>query len=394
MFSFLSRKWARSAALTTASVPLVINAFWGLESPFSLAAPMEKWPWLAQKIEPERAHDWFVSALSCPKVVRRALGLVTTKDSATDENLLQTTVFGKTFSNPIGMAAGFDKDGRCPRGVIDMGMGFTELGTVTPDPQEGNSKPRVFRYSDFGALVNRCGFNSAGLDSVMWHLKTPIENPYAINIGPNKTSKGQRVKDDFLRGICQATGVNVLHPPAYITLNLSSPNTPDLRNTQNPKFIKELDQEIDNRLYFYDLPHFLVKVSPDLPKTDRQALVKACLKSKKIAGLVVSNTTVNHEMPEQGGLSGQPLRDLSTDLVGEYYKLSEGKLNIIGVGGIRTGQDAYEKIRNGASLVQLYSAVALEGPRRIPAIKKELCELLRRDGFESVEEAVGANFRE
>ncbi|XP_069124099.1 dihydroorotate dehydrogenase (quinone), mitochondrial-like isoform X2 [Argopecten irradians] len=320
-----------------------------------------------------------------------------------DPPSLSTTVFGRKFTNPVGLAAGFDKDGEAVEGLFSVGFGFVEVGSVTPKPQPGNPRPRVFRLSQDQAIINRYGFNSEGHTAVLDRRLRDQDRPGAregivgVNLGKNKESPSPI--GDYVEGVKQFGAVS-----DYLVVNVSSPNTPGLRDMQGRERLEQLlDQVVATRnsLKCDRKPPVLVKIAPDLTQKDREDVAAVVTKREGfIDGLIISNTTVSRPSTLQsahktqtGGLSGAPLRSLATDTISDMYKLTKGKLPIIGVGGISSGQDAYDKIRAGASLVQLYSALVYGGPPVVKKIKRELGELLEADGFSSVTEAVGINHR-
>ncbi|XP_029310236.1 dihydroorotate dehydrogenase (quinone), mitochondrial isoform X1 [Cottoperca gobio] len=321
-----------------------------------------------------------------------------------DPASLEVNVLGLKFKNPIGIAAGFDKHGEAVDGLYKVGFGFVEVGTITPKPQEGNPKPRVFRLTTDHAIINRYGFNSCGLAEVQGRLKargdTQLQQskaglPLGINLGKNKLS--QDAGADYLEG------VRVLGPLAdYLVVNVSSPNTPGLRDLQGKAELRQLLQTVlkeRDALQGERKPPVLVKIAPDLTAQDKQDIADV-VTELAVDGLMVSNTTVSRpetlqdsHKSEVGGLSGQPLKDLSTSTVREMYNLTKGKVLIVGIGGVASGQDAMDKILAGASLVQLYTALTYEGPPVVTKIKRELEQLLKEQGFSSVSEAVGAGHR-
>ncbi|KAK9791356.1 hypothetical protein WJX73_007084 [Symbiochloris irregularis] len=323
------------------------------------------------------------------------------------ESLL-STVWNRTFPNPIGLAAGFDKDAEGVEGLLCMGFGFVEIGSVTPLPQPGNAKPRVFRLPELNAVINRYGFNSSGVDEVGKNLQNfrtraaqdPARAPglLGVNLGKNKTS------DDAAADYCLGAAKLGRHAD-YLVINVSSPNTPGLRALQSRKqlelIIKRMRSTRDSMSWgVLGPPPILVKVAPDLPDVDRRDVAAVALRSG-IDGLIVSNTTMHRPQlvadhpcgHETGGLSGEPLRQEALAALKEMYRLTKGKLPIIGCGGISTGQHAYESIRAGASLVQLYTGIAYGGPALVPRLKRELAACLEADGFQSVGAAVGADHR-
>ncbi|KAF0043116.1 hypothetical protein F2P81_004453 [Scophthalmus maximus] len=321
-----------------------------------------------------------------------------------DPASLEVNVLGLKFKNPIGIAAGFDKHGEAVDGLYKMGFGFVEVGTITPKPQEGNPKPRVFRLTTDHAVINRYGFNSCGLADAQQRLKAREETqqeqrkaglPLGINLGKNKLSKDAGA--DYLEG------VRTLGPLAdYLVVNVSSPNTPGLRDLQGKAELHRLLNTVlkeRDALQGEHKPPVLVKIAPDLTAQDKQDIADVVVELG-VDGLMVSNTTVSRpetlqdpQKTEVGGLSGQPLKDLSTSTVREMYSLTKGKILIVGIGGVASGQDAMDKIRAGASLVQLYTALTYQGPPVVKKIKRELEQLLKDGGFSSVSEAVGADHR-
>ncbi|XP_026022100.1 dihydroorotate dehydrogenase (quinone), mitochondrial [Astatotilapia calliptera] len=353
-------------------------------------------PLLQRIVGPETAHVLAVKMIG--------LGLVPL-NRYQDPASLEVNVLGLKFKNPIGIAAGFDKHGEAVDGLYKLGFGFVEVGTVTPKPQEGNPKPRVFRLTADNAIINRYGFNSCGLAEVHTRLKAREETqqgrskaglPLGINLGKNKLS--QDAGTDYLEG------VKVLGPLAdYLVVNVSSPNTPGLRDLQGKAELRQLLHTVQKErdaLQEQRKPPVLVKIAPDLTAQDKQDIADV-VTELGVDGLMVSNTTVSRpetlqdpNKSEVGGLSGEPLRDLSTTTVREMYNLTKGKIPIIGIGGVASGQDAMDKIRAGASLVQLYTALTYQGPPVVIKIKRELEQLLKDQGFSSVSEAVGADHRQ
>ncbi|XP_024003310.1 dihydroorotate dehydrogenase (quinone), mitochondrial isoform X3 [Salvelinus sp. IW2-2015] len=321
-----------------------------------------------------------------------------------DPASLEVNVMGRKFKNPIGIAAGFDKHGEAVDGLYRLGFGFVEVGTITPKPQEGNPKPRVFRLTTDQAVINRYGFNSCGLAAARGRLKaregTQVELtkaglPLGINLGKNKLS--QDAAADYLEG------VRTLGPLAdYLVVNVSSPNTPGLRDLQGKGELRQLLYKVlkeRDALQGGSRPPVLVKIAPDLNAQDKQDIADV-VTELGVDGLLVSNTTVSRpetlqdpQSKEVGGLSGQPIKELSTRTVREMYSLTKGKVPIIGVGGVASGQDALDKICAGASLVQLYTSLTYQGPPVVTKIKRELEQLLKEQGFASISDAVGADHR-
>jgi len=340
-------------------------------------------------LPPEMAHG-----MSFP--VFKVLGALPKRQI--QDPLLQTEVLGLTLSSPVGLAAGFDKDAKIPKALLKAGFGFVEVGTLTPKPQKGNKKPRLFRLIEDEALINRLGFNNQGFEGALKRLKAfPKEKrigPLGINIGANKDAANPVA--DYLEGLEKFFGI-----ADYVTINISSPNTPGLRDLQQRekfgKFLKALKKksaELEKK-YGNTGPALLIKIAPDLEPGQLKGLVGQALDAN-IDGLIISNTTTgrpeglkSHKKDQEGGLSGQPLFDKSTALLAEAYKLSGGKLTLIGVGGVASAQQAFEKILAGASLVQLYTGLIFEGPGLARSLNRDLAYLLRSNGFSTVAEAVG-----
>ncbi|XP_030313602.1 dihydroorotate dehydrogenase (quinone), mitochondrial isoform X1 [Calypte anna] len=348
-------------------------------------------------LPPEAAHGLALRAA--------ALGLLPTHPP--DGPALEVRVLGQRFCNPVGLAAGFDKQGEAVDGLYKMGFGFVEVGTVTPQPQEGNPRPRVFRLTEDEAVINRFGFNSHGHAAVerrLWarreaQLKlTGVGMPLGVNLGKNKSSTDAAA--DYV------AGVRTLGPLAdYLVVNISSPNTPGLRDLQGKAELQDLLTKVlaeRDALPCERKPAVLVKIAPDLTAQDKQDIASVVCELS-VDGLIISNTTVSRpsslqspQRSEPGGLSGKPLRELSTQTIREMYALTRGpagQVPIIGVGGVSSGRHALEKIRAGASLVQMYTALVYHGPPVVGAVKRELEELLREQGFRNVMEAVGADHR-
>ncbi len=332
------------------------------------------------RMDPELAHRMTIQALKAGAGPRH-------HDS---HPALETRVFGKTFPNPLGLAAGFDKDAEVLAPMLAMGFGFVEAGTVTPLPQSGNPRPRVFRDPDNKSILNRMGFPGGGLENFKNNVLRFRQNNRGVlglNIGVNKDTPVPL--EDYL------TGLRALAPLAdYIAINISSPNTPGLRDLQAKAALDKLLSGLGREKYGVPL---LLKLSPDLTGEERQDIVALALKHG-IDGLIVSNTTVSRPaalaaalQAEKGGLSGVLLREISTAAIRDFYRLSAGQLPIIGVGGIASAAEAYEKIRAGAALVQLYTGLIYQGPRLVVDILRGLPALLERDGFPTVAAAVGAD---
>ena len=343
---------------------------------------------ILRSFDPETAHTLTIKSLAA------GLGPV---DREPDDPILRTRVWGLDFANPVGLAAGFDKNAEVVDPMLRMGFGFVEPGSVTPRPQPGNPKPRLFRLTEQGAVINRMGFNNGGLEQFARRFEDRRGNPNrapgiaGANLGKNKDTA--EAADDYV------LGVRRLAPFAdYLVVNVSSPNTPGLRALQGREPLRTLlGRVLDARAAcgLAKAPPLLLKIAPDLTDEDKADIAAVALETG-IDGLVVSNTTIARpdSIPERfkgeaGGLSGKPLFGSSTQVLREMYGLTGGKLPIIGVGGIASGDDAYAKIRAGASLVQLYSALVYGGPALVRSIKRDLVARLRADGFTSVADAVG-----
>lgn len=305
---------------------------------------------------------------------------------------LAVKVAGLAFPNPVGVAAGFDKDAEVPDALLGLGFGFTEVGSITPLPQVGNPKPRLFRLVEDGAVINRMGFNNGGAEAALGRLKARAGRPgiVGVNIGANKDSADRIADYGVMAG--QMAPVS-----SYLCVNVSSPNTPGLRALQDEGALTALIEAViaarDEAVPDAPPPVFL-KVAPDLEPADIDAIARIAL-DKRLAALVVSNTTISrptlrsHHAGETGGLSGAPLRNLATQRLRDFRKATGGAVPLVGVGGIATAEHAWERIRAGASLVQLYSAMVYEGPGLGARIVCGLEALMKRDGFTSIAEAVG-----
>ena len=341
------------------------------------------------KIDPEIAHNLAINFLKfCPKTAT----LFSVKRNY--ENL-RNNLWDLDFSSPIGMAAGFDKNAEVAATLEKFGFGFIECGTVTPLAQVGNERPRIFRLAEDRAIVNRLGFNNLGAEVFEQNLPK-ISVPLGINIGKNKDTK--EALQDYLWLL-----ERFYHKASYITVNISSPNTKNLRDLQNENqldlFLSEIlrkKNELKN-LHKKNTP-ILLKVAPDLSESEQEKIAATVVKNK-IDGIIISNTTIDRDLNlksknavEAGGLSGAPLFKKSNDALKNFYKFTEGKIPLIGVGGISSAADAYEKIKCGASLVQIYSAFIYQGFGLVEEIKKELSKKISDDGFKNISEAIGSNF--
>jgi dihydroorotate dehydrogenase len=330
-------------------------------------------------LDAETAHGLSLAAL-------KALPLTGT-DRA--DGPLATEVAGLRFPNPLGMAAGFDKDGKVPDALLGLGFGFAEVGSITPLPQAGNPKPRLFRLREDQAVINRMGFNNGGAEAAVARLARRHGRPgiVGINIGANKDS-ADRIAD-------YATMARLMAPLAsYLAVNVSSPNTPGLRALQDEGALTALLDAVLEARGAAKVPVFL-KVAPDLEPADVEAIARIAV-DKALGALIVSNTTISRpplksgHAGEGGGLSGAPLKALALARLRQFRAATGGQVPLIGVGGIATAEDAWERIRAGASLVQLYSAMAYAGPGIARTITRGLEALMRRDGFATIAEAVGS----
>jgi len=336
------------------------------------------------RIDAEKAHGLALSALRLAAPAR----------APAYPPSLASVVAGIAFPNPVGMAAGFDKDGEVPDALIGMGFGSAEVGSITPLPQAGNPRPRLFRLVEDRAVINRMGFNNSGAQVAVDRLEARAGKPgvVGINIGANKDST-DRVAD-------YAIMAKLMAPIAgYLAVNISSPNTPGLRALQDESALTGLlDAVIEARDAACPegkRPPVFLKVAPDLEPADIDAIARIAI-DKRLGALIVSNTTISRpalasvHKGESGGLSGAPLRDLAQQRLRDFRKATGGAVPLVGVGGIANAEDAWARIRAGASLVQLYSAMVYEGPTIARKICKGLIELMKRDGFASIAEAVGS----
>jgi dihydroorotate dehydrogenase len=334
-------------------------------------------------LDAERAHGLAIAALK----LRGAGG------GPPEPGPLAIEVAGLGFPNPLGMAAGFDKDGEVPDALLGLGFGFAEVGSVTPLPQDGNPRPRLFRLAEDRAVINRMGFNNCGAEAAVRRLAARAGRPgiVGVNIGANKDSP-DRVADYALMARTMAPLAS------YLAVNVSSPNTPGLRALQDEGALAALlDAVLEAR--GADGPPVFLKVAPDLEPADIDAIARIAL-DKRLGALIVSNTTVSRPQGslalrsrhagEAGGLSGAPLRDLAHQRLRDFRRATGGAMPLVGVGGISIAEDAWARIRAGASLVQLYSAMVYEGPGIARRIVRGMEALMRRDGFASVAEAVGS----
>jgi len=336
-------------------------------------------------LDPEAAHDLAINSLKANILPKSFFNVE-------DEEMLEIKLFNKKISNPIGLAAGFDKSAEVYNSLFKFGFGFIEVGTITPKQQLGNPKPRIFRLEKDQALINRLGFNNHGSETVLKRISNNHPEGFlGINIGPNKETKNK--KEDYY--ICLSRlGAH----SGYVTINISSPNTEGLRNFHDHEEMKKLlsglnkikkEQKINCPL--------AIKISPDINDNEIGKIVEL-ISEQNIQSVIVSNTTDSNrdnlsdiKKYEKGGLSGRPLKDISTNLIKKFYKETKGKIKIIGVGGVDSGESAFEKIAAGADAVQLYTGMVYKGPGIVKEIKKDLISILKKENIKNVSEAVGIN---
>ncbi len=334
-------------------------------------------------LDPEVAHDLAIKSLKVNFLPQSFF-------KVKNEEMLETEIFGKKLKNPIGLAAGFDKSAEVYNSLFKFGFGFIEVGTITPKKQLGNIKPRIFRLEKDKGMINRLGFNNDGLDIVSKRISENTPNGIlGINIGPNKDSKNKI--DDFITCLSQ------LYSKAdYITINISSPNTEGLRNFHAKDSLSNLLKDVINlkKSKRISTPLFL-KISPDINDQDIGHIIELIFKYN-LEGIILANTSdknrenlKSNQKMEKGGLSGYPIKDISTDIIKKFYKETKGKLSIIGVGGIDSGQSAFQKISAGANALQLYTGMIYKGPGLIKEIKKDLIEILKKEKIKNIKEAVG-----
>ena len=334
------------------------------------------------KLDPEIAHDLAIKVLKFNLV---------SQNKIKNNKLIQTEIFGKTIPNPIGIAAGFDKDAEVYNPLFKLGFGFVEVGTVTPIYQYGNHKPRIFRLEEDMALINRLGFNNSGSEKVRSRIMSNSpKGLFGINIGPNKDTNNRL--EDYL--ICLRKFYNLAD---YLTINISSPNTENLRSFHNRDELNELLSliEKEKKILKTKVP-ITVKISPDI-KDENINMISDLLLKYDVKAIIISNTTdknrenlLNINKLEKGGLSGKPLEKRSNELINKFYKILENKIKIIGVGGVDSGQSAYQKIINGASLVQLYTGMIYQGPTIVSKISEELINILDKERVKNISDVVGS----
>lgn len=340
------------------------------------------------KFDPENMHNACENLLICAQTLPFVLEIMAKNFCVVDERL-QQNLFGLKFYNPIGLAAGFDKNATMIKALCALGFGHLELGTITPKPQDGNPKPRLFRHIDEKSIQNAMGFNNDGGNKILNRIQRiyPFAIPLGINIGKNKITEEEKTIGDYKKLITQFSAWG-----DYFTINLSSPNTPRLRDLQNEEFIKSLF----NSIRALTNKPILLKISPDMD-IDYMLNVCECAIDCGANGIIATNTTINYNLiknPQNtGGISGEALKNTAREILrilGEhFYK----KTIIISVGGINSGDEAYSRIKLGANLIQIYSSMIYEGPKIINEINKDLIENLNNDGFNNISEAVGCEVK-
>ena len=342
----------------------------------------EKIKSLIFKFDPETAHDLAIKALKTKLVPIKVK----------DYDTLRVKFLDKEISNPIGMAAGFDKNAEVYNSLFKLGFAFVEVGTITPEAQFGNAKPRVFRLEEDEALINRLGFNNVGSIKAANNINNdPPIGLLGINIGPNKDSKNRI--GDYLKCF-----KNLINLGDYITINISSPNTENLRSFHNPKELEELLNALnEEKIKQSSNIKIAVKIAPDLKLKDLDIIGNTLL-NNNIEIVIISNTSdrtrdnlKNINKFEKGGLSGKPIEQKSNLVIKEFYKIFKNKIKIIGVGGVDSGKSAYEKFISGASYIQLYTGMVYQGPNIVNKISEELNGILSSEGVKNIEEIVGSN---
>ncbi|HEY8559885.1 MAG TPA: quinone-dependent dihydroorotate dehydrogenase [Pyrinomonadaceae bacterium] len=343
-------------------------------------------------LAPETAHEFGIEALKVGLKSKRAQDFVA-QQFALKESFGPLERFGLKFVNPLGMAAGFDKNGVVVNQLAAIGFAFVEVGTVTFEPQSGNDKPRMFRLPADKALINRLGFNNQGAPRVVERLKKIASNCIlGVNIGKNKDVPNEEAIENYLKSFDLAHAV-----ADYIAVNVSSPNTPNLRELQKAENLEELLGELQKRNKALKTKPLLVKIAPDLSDAEIEAIVDIAQRLD-LSGIIATNTTVSREnlktqISETGGLSGRPVREKSNEVIKKIYRYANGKLPIVGVGGVFTARDAFEKIACGASLVQAYTGFIYRGISFAHDVNAGLLRILKEKGFADLDEAVGAHLR-
>ena len=334
------------------------------------------------KLDPETAHDLAIKALKFN---------IVSQNKIKNNKSIQTEIFGKIIPNPIGIAAGFDKDAEVYNPLFKLGFGFVEVGTITPINQYGNPKPRIFRLEEDEALINRLGFNNSGSEKVRSRIiSNSPKGFFGINIGPNKDTNNRL--EDYLIGLRKFYNL-----ADYLTINISSPNTENLRSFHNEDELNELLSliEKEKKILKTSVP-ITVKISPDI-QDENVNIISDLLLKHNVNAVIISNTTdrnrenlFNINKLEKGGLSGKPLEKKSNELINKFYRILKNQIKIIGVGGVDSGQSTYQKIINGASLVQLYTGMIYQGPSIASKISEELINILDKEGVKNISDIVGS----
>jgi len=334
------------------------------------------------KLDPEIAHDLAIKSLKFNFIYQNKIK---------KNKSIETEIFGKKIPNPIGIAAGFDKDAEVYNSLFKLGFGFVEVGTVTPLNQYGNPKPRIFRLEEDEALINRLGFNSSGSEKVRSRIiSNSPKGLFGINIGPNKDTNNK--EEDYLIGLRKFYNL-----ADYLTINISSPNTENLRSFHNEDELSKLLDlvEKEKKILKTNIP-IVVKISPDI-KDENINIIAELLLKHNVEAVIISNSTdrnrenlSNINKLEKGGLSGKPLEKKSNELINKFYKILKNKIKIIGVGGVDSGQSVYQKIINGASLVQLYTGMIYKGPSIVSKINEELINILENERVKNISDIVGS----
>ena len=334
------------------------------------------------KLDPETAHDLAIKSLKFNFIYQNKIK---------KNKSIETEIFGKKIPNPIGIAAGFDKDAEVYNSLFKLGFGFVEVGTVTPLNQYGNPKPRIFRLEEDEALINRLGFNSSGSEKVRSRIiSNSPKGLFGINIGPNKDTNNK--EEDYLIGLRKFYNL-----ADYLTINISSPNTENLRSFHNEDELSKLLDlvEKEKKILKTNIP-IVVKISPDI-KDENINIIAELLLKHNVEAVIISNSTdrnrenlSNINKLEKGGLSGKPLEKKSNELINKFYKILKNKIKIIGVGGVDSGQSVYQKIINGASLVQLYTGMIYKGPSIVSKINEELINILENERVKNISDIIGS----
>ncbi|NEZ42713.1 quinone-dependent dihydroorotate dehydrogenase [Paenibacillus alvei] len=352
------------------------------------------------KLDPEKAHHLVIGGMAQAAKVPGALAMMRGMYGVKADPAMTTSLFGLTFHSPIGLAAGLDKNAEAVRGFSSIGFGFMEVGTVTPKGQPGNDKPRMFRLPPDEALINRMGFNNEGTEAMHERLTAIKERPIPVwvNIGKNKATPNDKAHEDYLKCIQAMYDVADL-----FVVNISSPNTPNLRNLQHGDELRVLLNLVVGEMNRQNAAHgqnksILVKIAPDVSDSELESMTETIVQSG-VSGIIATNTTLSrmgathvHRL-ENGGLSGKPLTERSTEVVSQVYRMTKGAIPIVGSGGIFTAEDAYQKIRAGASLVEIYTGLIYKGPGINRELASGLKRLMKQDGFKHISEAIGADHR-